>query len=44
VTTLNIDHNHGEWKLFTDSSKLNLKAVLLHHGSVAINYSSTCNQ
>ena len=34
VTTLNIDHNREEWKLFTDSSKLNLKAVLLHYGKV----------
>ena len=34
VTTLNIDHNREERKLFTDSTKLNLKAVLPHHGRV----------
>ena len=34
MTNLNVDHNHEEWKLFTDSSKLNLKAVLLHNGKV----------
>jgi hypothetical protein len=26
-------HNPGEWRLFTDSSKLSLKAVLLHNGN-----------
>ena len=26
-------HNPGEWRLFIDSSKLNLKAVLLHNGN-----------
>jgi len=34
VTTLNMDHNREEWKLFIDLSRLNLKAVLLHHGKV----------
>lgn len=37
VTTLNIDHidhNCEVWKLFTDSSKLNLKAIVLHHDKV----------
>jgi hypothetical protein len=31
---LNINHNPEEWRLFTDSSKLSLKAVLLHNGNV----------
>jgi hypothetical protein len=31
---LNINHNPEEWRLFIDSSKLSLKAVLLHNGNV----------
>ena len=31
--TLNINHNPLDWRLFTDSSKLSLKAVLLHIGN-----------
>jgi len=31
--TLNINHNPLDWQLFTDSSKLSLKAVLLHNGN-----------
>jgi len=30
---LNINHNPLYWWLFTDSSKLSLKAVLLHNGN-----------
>ena len=30
---LNINHNPLDWRLFTDSSKLSLKAVLLHNGN-----------
>jgi len=33
MQTLNINHNPLDWRLFTDSSKLSLKAVLLHHGN-----------
>jgi len=33
MQTLNINHNPLEWRLFIDSSKLNLKAVLLHNGN-----------
>jgi len=32
MQTLNINHNPLGWRLFTDSSKLSLKAVLLHNG------------
>lgn len=28
------DHNPEEWSLFIDSSKLSLKAVLLHYGNI----------
>jgi len=31
--TLSINHNPLDWQLFTDSSKLSLKAVLLHNGN-----------
>jgi len=34
VTALNIIHNPGDWGKFIDSSKLNLKSVLLHYGKV----------
>jgi hypothetical protein len=34
VTALNINHNPKEWRLFTDSWKLNLKAVLFHNCKV----------
>ena len=30
---LNISHNPLDWRLFTDSSKLSLKTVLLHNGN-----------
>ena len=30
---LNINHNPPDWRLFIDSSKLSLKAVLLHNGN-----------
>jgi len=33
METLNINHNPLGWRLFTDSSKLSLKAVLLHNGN-----------
>jgi len=33
MQTLNINHNPLDWRLFTDSSKLSLKAVLLHNGN-----------
>jgi len=31
--TLNINHNPLDWQLFIDSSKLSLKALLLHNGN-----------
>ena len=31
MQTLNINHNPLDWRLFIDSSKLSLKAVLLHN-------------
>jgi arabinogalactan endo-1,4-beta-galactosidase len=34
MTTLNINHKPEEWRLFIDSSKSSLKAVLLHNGNV----------
>ena len=33
MQTLNINHNPLDWWLFTDSSQLSLKAVLLHNGN-----------
>jgi len=33
MQTLNINHNSLDWRLFTDSSTLSLKAVLLHNGN-----------
>ena len=33
MQTLNINHNPLDWRLFIDSSKLILKAVLLHNGN-----------
>jgi len=33
MQTLHINHNLLDWRLFTDSSKLSLKAVLLHNGN-----------
>ncbi|GBN98306.1 hypothetical protein AVEN_154489-1 [Araneus ventricosus] len=30
---LGLQHNPQEWRLFIDSSKVSLKAVLLHNGS-----------
>jgi len=34
MAALNIVHDPDEWRLFIDSSKTSLKAVLLHNGSV----------
>jgi arabinogalactan endo-1,4-beta-galactosidase len=34
ATALNIHHNREEWRLFIDSPKLNLKALLFHNGKV----------
>ena len=34
MQTLNINHNLLDWRLFIDSSKLSLKAVLLHNGNI----------
>jgi len=31
--TLNINHNSLDWRLLIDSSKLSLKAILLHNGN-----------
>jgi hypothetical protein len=33
IQTLNINHNPLDWRLFTDSSKLSLKAILFHNGN-----------
>ena len=33
MQALNINHNPLDWRLFIDSSKLSLKAVLLHNGN-----------
>jgi len=33
MQTLNINYNPLNWRLFTDSSKLSLNAVLLHNGN-----------
>jgi hypothetical protein len=33
MQTLSINHNPADWRLFTDSSNLSLKAVLLHNGN-----------
>jgi len=33
MQTLNINHSPLDWRLFIDSSNLNLKAVLLHSGN-----------
>ena len=33
MQTLNINHNSLDWRLFIDSSKLSLKAGLLHNGN-----------
>lgn len=34
MRSLNMEHNPDEWRLFIDSSKTSLKAVLLHNGNV----------
>jgi hypothetical protein len=34
MQTLNINHNPVDCRLFIDSSKLSLKAVLLHNGNI----------
>src|SRR4051794_23880544 len=33
MTSLGIEHDASNWRLFIDSSKLSLKAVLLHNGN-----------
>ena len=33
MQAVGIKHNPVDWRLFTDSSKLSLKAVLLHNGN-----------
>jgi hypothetical protein len=33
VEELQLEHTSGQWRLFIDSSKVNLKAVLLHIGN-----------
>jgi len=33
IQTLNIIHNRLDWRLFIDSSKLSLKALLLQNGN-----------
>jgi hypothetical protein len=33
MTKFNIQHDGSEWRLFIDSSKRSLKAVLLHNGN-----------
>ena len=33
MQTLNINHNHLDWRLYIDSSKLSLKAFPLHNGN-----------
>lgn len=33
MNKLGYDYSPGKWRLFTDSSKLSLKAVLLHNGN-----------
>ena len=33
MSKFNITYDKDEWRLFIDSSKRSLKAVLLHHGS-----------
>ena len=32
MKSLNLEHDPTEWRLFIDSSKLSLKALLLHNG------------
>ena len=43
MSELGCEHNHADWRLFIDSSKTNLKAVLLHNGntkpSIPVGYS-----
>lgn len=34
MKSLNLNHDPTEWRLFIDSSKLSLKAVLLHNGNL----------
>ena len=33
MSSLGVEHNVEEWRLFIDSSKTRLKAVLLHNGN-----------
>ena len=43
MSELGCEHNHADWRLFIDSSKTSLKAVLLHNGntkpSIPVGYS-----
>ncbi len=34
MAALNIAHNTCDWRLFIDSSKMSVKAVLLHNGNI----------
>jgi len=40
--TLNMSHCSDEWRLFIDSSKISIKAVLLHNGNVTFHSCCTC--
>jgi hypothetical protein len=45
VAALYINHSPEEWRLFIDSMKLSLKAVLLHNGKMLPSNSSwPCSQ
>jgi hypothetical protein len=33
IEELRLEHTSGQWRLFIDSSKVNLKKVLLHNGN-----------
>ena len=34
MSKLGCEHNPADWRLFIDSSKTSLKAVLLHNGNI----------
>ena len=48
MQTLSINHNPLDWRLFIDSSKLSLRAVLVHNGntqpSILVRHSSHNNE
>ena len=48
METFGIEHNPTEWRLFIDSSKVSLKAVLLHNGnkfpSVPVGHSASMKE